>query len=236
MIEPLFEKSHYEISINQPILITKRIGQYSILKLIEDENGGKQSLEKIFTGKKQWDLRKAESVGFKIQQESSEKTLFELYLLHRENMQFLGGREKPYSVFESIMKNFDAEKDYKVYIARYNEDAVAALLLFCFENQIEYFVPAVKFEFRSSQVLSLLIFEAMQEHVYDNNQVVWNWGGTWPSQEGVYNFKKSWNAISREYHYHTLVIKTGEIIEKMNSQLFDSYEFFYLFPVEKDKI
>jgi hypothetical protein len=29
----------------------------------------------------------------------------------------------------------------------------------------------------------------------------WNWGGTWPSQTGVYRFKRKWSTMEQRYDY-----------------------------------
>lgn len=56
----------------------------------------------------------------------------------------------------------------------------------------------------------------------------WNWGGTWLTQNGVYQFKKKWGAVERIYNYSTIV--NNQTIFNEEKEIFDEkYYGFYIF-------
>ena len=57
----------------------------------------------------------------------------------------------------------------------------------------------------------------------------WNWGGTWPTQTGVYRFKKKWGAEEGRYDYH-IHINNSEIMRASSDELLKAYPNFYTIP------
>ena len=51
-------------------------------------------------------------------------------------------------------------------------------------------MPVVNSEARSLQPTSAIIYFAMND-TRERGFKLWNWGGTWASQDGVYKFKKT---------------------------------------------
>jgi hypothetical protein len=150
-----------------------------------------------------------------------------LYKTHIENMEAIGGKAKPKEFFQLIPEIFE-NKEFAIYIAKQFDEPIAALLLFYFNNTIEYITPVIKKEYRSLQPLSLLIFEAMK----DGSKMgfkYWNWGGTWKSQSGVYSFKKKWGAIDKIYHYYTKIFDKD--FQKIDKYLLNqNFPYFYSYP------
>ena len=95
---------------------------------------------------------------------------------------------------------------WKIYCAKYQNNNIAALLLFYNKFTVEYFTPAILKNFRNFQPNALLIYTAMRDAITKGYKY-WNWGGTWKNQKGVYNFKKKWGAKDMIYHYHTKVFQ-----------------------------
>ena len=60
----------------------------------------------------------------------------------------------------------------------------------------------------------------------------WNWGGTWTSQNGVYNYKKKWAANESIYYYYNKVFKKDLHKEKASFFL-NHYDGFYVIPFDK---
>ena len=132
-------------------------------------------------------IRKAEKSDVKV---CVDNDCFDfLYNTHVENLESLGGKAKSNLFIKNIDKYFDKGKDYKIYVAYKDNIPVSALLLFYYKKYVEYYMPVVKKEFRSLQSLSKIIYTAMID-ASKNGYCYWNWGGTWPSQDGVYRFKK----------------------------------------------
>jgi hypothetical protein len=57
----------------------------------------------------------------------------------------------------------------------------------------------------------------------------WNWGGTWLTQNGVYNFKKKWGTKDLRYFYYTIVLDRG-ILSLTKEELLAAYSHFYVIP------
>lgn len=57
----------------------------------------------------------------------------------------------------------------------------------------------------------------------------WNWGGTWITQEGVYNFKKKWGTEDYPYYYYNKIYDK-KILEIEKQELLEEFEYFYVIP------
>lgn len=157
--------------------------------------------------------------------------LADLQILHQDNMQRIGGTAKTSAFFSYIPKYFIPGKDYNLYVALCGEKIIAALLLFYFGSVVEYFIPAIHDEYKTTQPLSLLIFQAMQDAAQKGFKL-WNWGGTWQAQTGVYQFKKKWATLECQYHYYTQV--NQEQLTYFNKEKLLSYfPNFYVLPFEQ---
>ena len=121
--------------------------------------------------------------------------------VHRENMRVLGGIAKPDAFFDLVPKHFDAGADFDFFVAEVGGERSAALLVFYFNEAAEYYTPVVRAEARTTQALSLLIHRAMTNAV-ERGCRKWNWGGTWSTQHGVYQFKSRWGTQDRPYTYY----------------------------------
>ena len=72
--------------------------------------------------------------------------------------------------------------------------------------------------------------EAMKDAMlrgYDN----WNWGGTWLSQGGVYDFKKRWGTSEHPYYYFTQVFNQ-DVLSLSKAVLVKDYLGFYVVPFD----
>ena len=200
-----------------------RIGQYTKLELADSSE---EALMAIFHYKTRNMVRKAMKSGFSV---NIENTNFDFLMnTHFENLSAIGGKAKPKEFFEKIIKHFVPDKDYKIWVARYNGEPVGALLLFYYRDTVEYYTPVVKEDFRDKQPLSLLIYEAMKA-AFQAGFKVWNWGGTWTSQGGVYTFKKRWGTLDKHYNYFIQVNK-NEIYGSTKEILLNEYDNFFVVP------
>ena len=147
--------------------------------------------------------------------------------VHYENMQEIGGKAKNNSFFSLVQKDFIAGIDYNIYIAKKDGIMISALLLFYFNETVEYYTPVVKVEYRGLQPLSAIIYTAMQDAIC-NGFKRWNWGGTWATQDGVYRFKKRWGTEDINYHYYTQLNYDKSKLSK--DVLLKEYEYFYTLP------
>jgi hypothetical protein len=207
--------------------IDQRIGQ--ITPLPSNTNNLSEQLLKMFENPRPRNIRKAIKSGVQWYVSYIQKDLEFLYHIHQQNISAIGGLPKNKKFFSLIPEIFN-ESEYKVYIAEKDGEKIAGLLLFYFNKTVEYYTPVVVEEFRSIQPLSLLVFEAMKDAV-NNNYRYWNWGGTWLSQKGVYNFKKKWGTKDYSYFYYTKV-NNRSILQCPQEELLRQYPNFYVVPFD----
>jgi len=206
----------------------QRIGQFTPLYDIRVESAPEQLLA-LYHQKARNMVRKFHKTGLGVARDESERGLRTLYLIHKENMEALGGAPKPEQAFLSLPAFFQTGREYRVYLAKDGAgDVVAGLLVFFCNRTAEYYTPAVKLDFRHMQPVSGLIYEAMQDAV-SLDMEWWNWGGTWLSQEGVYRFKSRWGTQDRRYKYY-VSIRKEKILQQSPETLQGRYPFFYVRP------
>ncbi len=202
-----------------------RIGQITPLpkysKSIEDD------LLKSFEEPRPRNIRKAIKSNITCIDDNSNKYLDFLYNIHIDNMAKISGKAKKKIFFDSITGDFSRD-EYKIYVALHENVPVAAMLLFYFNQTIEYITPVIKEEYRNFQPLSLLVYKAMIDAV-QNGFKYWNWGGTWQAQEGVYSFKKKWGARDMHYNYYTKIYDND--FKNIDKEILNSeFPNFYAFP------
>lgn len=147
---------------------------------------------------------------------------------HFANMEAIGGLAKSNSFFDNVQRLFEAGIDYNIYVARIGDELIAATLIFYFGKVVEYYTPVIVKEYRSYQPLSYIIAKAM----FDANKLGyhwWNWGGTWKSQSGVYEFKSKWGTVDKEYKYY-VSLKDKKFYNCSKDELLKHYSGFYILP------
>lgn len=218
----------YEKFLN-PTYKDSRIGQLTPLPMAEGSS--EESVMAALHHKTRNMVRKAIKQGMQVTDELWAGGLEFLSDTHAENMEVIGGLAKPPQFFRALDNVFTYGKDYKLYTAWKDGAPVAALLLFYFNGFVEYFTPVIVAQYRPCQPMSLLIYKAMTDAVSEGYQW-WNWGGTWRTQDGVYQFKRSWGAIDKPYCYY---IRIGDenILRRDKQELLLNAPFFYVAPFDK---
>ncbi len=148
--------------------------------------------------------------------------------MHQDNIRTIGGLPKTDAFFSLITRHFVPCQDFDLYVAKKDGDVIACLLLFYFNQTVEYYTPAVDHEYRSIQPLSLILMTAMSDAAR-RGFVWWNWGGTWTSQTGVYRFKKKWGAIEKPYSYYTQ-LNDPSLLDGSAAQLLEAFPNFFVVP------
>jgi len=205
-----------------------RIGQLTLLP--KGEGNSAQLVMDSLHQKTRNMVRKAEKLGITVSNKQWQGGLNFLAETHADNMEKIGGAAKPTRFFELVESMFVYGADYRIYTAWHDDEPVAALLLFYFKDTVEYFTPVIVQQHRSNQPLSLLIHHAMADAV-DEGFRWWNWGGTWHTQEGVYQFKRSWGAIDMPYRYYTRVLDPS-MLKWKKQDLLDVFPYFYALPFD----
>lgn len=228
IIENPFEPSS-SVGRVEADLMDERIGQFTPLSA---EKSDPEVLLSSLHPKTRNMVRKAIGLGVTVRRDPSQlQTLAEL---HTENMEVISAIPKPKRFFDLIPSHFEIDQDWQCWSATIDNEVVAALLVFHFNQITEYFTPVIRADFRSSQALSLIIFEAMRD-ASRRGMRWWNWGGTWKSQESVYRFKSRWGTVDMPYRYHTKV-NSQRILSQVPQILLAEYPFFYVLPFGKTNV
>jgi hypothetical protein len=200
-----------------------RIGQFTDLQPLwgKDWDGVFQHFDSSI----RWDVKKAISNGVQVQVDFSQ--MERLREMHQDNMRNIGAPPKSEKFFAGVPRHF-REGEYVVYTASLDEQVISALLLFYFNRTVEYYVPATDVSFRALQPLSLVIMRAMADAATRGFHW-WNWGGTQPSQKGVYHFKRKWEGIDRPYTYFTYV-NDEALLEMSPATLNQHFANFFVVP------
>ena len=178
-------------------------------------------------------IRKAEREGVKVSASHSPEAIKFLAETHIENMNSIGGLSKSKDFFNFFLKKLP-QNQWIILEAYWEDRRVASLLLLFNSNVIEYFTPATIPEYRNLQAQALLIFEGMNFAI-EHNLLIWNWGGTWGSQQGVYDFKRKWGSIESTYRYFTAVFDET-ILDRNKEELLEMYPNFFVVPFSQLKV
>lgn len=226
------EEKFYETNMHHT-LHDERVGQITMLPLgWTSENDLREKLMSVFHQKTRNSIRKAQKSGLVVYHSDSMECLEKLADLHRQNIEAIGGRGKPWAIFAAIQGTFAYDQDYRVYVAEKDGQIIAALLVFYFNKTAEYFTPATLEAYRVYQPLSLLVYESMQEAARRGCKH-WNWGGTWLTQKGVYHFKSRWGTQDIRYFYYIREYDKSSLLRTLSVQeIIKTYPYFYVLPFD----
>lgn len=170
--------------------------------------------------------RKAVRLGFQVERDHG--AVGELCRIHQQNLRAMGGIAKSEDFFAAIPRNLRPGEDFDVWVARADAVIVACLLVLYFNRVAEYFTPAVEHDHRGDQPLALILMSAMV-HAAERGCRLWNWGGTWTNQDGVFRFKRKWGAREDRYRYFVQV-NDKRLLESTLGGLRDCFPHFYVAP------
>jgi hypothetical protein len=215
---PLMEQDYSGLKYD---LTDERTGQFTSL----DSKDPEEILAKINPTARR-NVRKAIKSGITVEIENTQVEF--LKKVHQENMAAIGGRPKSEAFFKLLANHFVPGEDYNVYVAEREGEPVSALLVFCFNKTVEYYIPATVSDYRVYQPMALILFQAMVD-ACNRGFRRWNWGGTWLTQDGVYRFKKKWATKERRYTYY-IKINNPELYNLSGEVLLQEYGNFYVIP------
>ena len=193
-----------------------------ISSLDQDING----FEGFHTSRKR-NIKKAIQSEIIISKSRDLGALKDVYKYHKENIEAINGTSKKWSFFEKIPSYIPSE-NYQVYLAHYDGRVIGGLLLFYCNETVEYFTPASDTNLRFLQAMSLLIYQGMSDAKAKGYRY-WNWGGTWASQKGLYDFKSRWGAKDYKYDYIICVYKPA-VLHLTKQEILEKYPGFYVCP------
>lgn len=143
-------------------------------------------------------VRKGLKTGLEVREDASDAAIEWVHSVHEESISSMGGIAKKLSDFHRFR---DHLKDgFRCFLGSVDGVDCCGLVILSYRGTIEYFTPVSTQPFRNHQVLPALILEVMALLSAEGNQL-WNWGGTWKSQSGVYRFKDRLGSVPRPYFY-----------------------------------
>ncbi len=206
--------------------VDRRVAQYTPLDVPgapADPGGG---LMASYHQKARNLVRKGAGQGFTVTVENDAWAV--LQRIHEETMTAVGRVPKPDSFYAAVAATLLPGSGYRIYVARERSEPVAALLTLYHGDFVEYFMPAIVHEHRVRQPLSLIIFQAMTDAARAGYRT-WNWGGTWLTQDGLYQFKRRWGTQEREYRYATAV-NDSSVERRSPAELTAAYPLYFAYP------
>lgn len=131
-------------------------------------------------------IRKGQRLEQIIEQRDDHAAWDWMQRVHERSIRAMGGIPKSMAVFNALRESFG--ENAQLWVGSLSDKLISGVLVIRYQDTIEYFTPVFEEEFRDTQALSATIFEIMQKSS-ESGASLWNWGGTWRSQEGVYRFK-----------------------------------------------
>jgi len=217
---PFVEQSPSELTHN---LEDERIAQFTELS---PEDADEERILARIDGSARRNVAKARKSGMVVR--IANERLGELHRLHEENMQAIGGLSKSKRFFDLLPTVFTPGEDFKLYVADKDGEFTAALLVLYFNRTAEYYTPVIDHLSRPLQPLSLILLQALADAAQNGYQI-WNWGGTWPGQVGVYRFKRKWAAREEGYSYYTQ-LNDRSLLELPPAEILARYPSFFVVP------
>lgn len=217
-----------EIHLNN---LSERIGQVTELPPYGDDFD--TALMNLIEDPRPRNIRKALKSGVTVEKSkgSAEDWAF-LYRIHRENMEAIGAPVKREDFFTAIPHHV-SDKHYSLFTAMCNGEKIAALLVFHYNDTVEYYTPGTDVAHRNLQPSALLIFEAMKQLAAEGYRY-WNWGGTASRESGVFEFKKKWGAMEKPY-WHMTKIRQEKLLHCTPEEITANYYGFFAVPFNQLK-
>jgi len=142
-----------------------------------------------------------------------------------------GGNIKEKAYFEHLMDSFG--DDCRLRYATIDDDVIMGIVQLLHGEKIQYHQPTIDMEYRNTGATNLGVYESMKwgiEHGYS----YYNFGGTWLSQEGLYNFKRRFGALDSPYKYY--ITEHGDcshLRDMTPAELQEAYPGFYIMPYDE---
>jgi len=175
-------------------------------------------LMNVFEGRARTAYRKASKCGFAMKHCETDAETLAFASIHKDNIGGKGGIFKTEQFFKEVL-NISEEKpdNAELAIVMDNDKLIGGCALFYWGDTVEYHTTCLRNEYRPMGPLNKIIVEKMLEYGMKGYRR-WNFGGTWKSQTGVYNFKKSFGAKDHHYYYYTVFFRDLDRIRKMSSR------------------
>lgn len=142
-----------------------------------------------------------------------------------------GGGLKDKEYFERLFEAYGDNAQLRY--ATLDGDVIMGIVELCHGEKLQYHQPAIEMEHRSTGATNLGVYESIKWAV-ENGYSKYNFGGTWFSQTGLYNFKRRFGADDHIYRYYvTEHDNSSHLLELTPAELNNEYPGFYVVPYDK---
>jgi len=226
-------KSPLSVSIYTPFLFREFDYYRNSLKAAVEVDKTTQylSVGKFQPDKKlRYDLRKAEKAGVVISRAESMDDAEKLYSVYYQNCLDYRIPPKPRDVVLELVSAGCSSRHVSTFIARHDREIVAGLIVLWAAKTASYYLPCVREDARTLQVLSLLVSHGLREAA-DRGITYWNWEASPSADSGVYKFKRKWGSEQGYYKIFVKVFKENVALKNLGKKLIlDQFPYFYVYP------
>ena len=239
---PLSQRRAEHFDLLAPDYRDERVGQYTVLPPSLDDDRRDRLLYDRFSKDCRTAVRRAEREGIETVTVSDPCDEFDqFYDLYQQSMETKGYSGKPTAEGGSLIGRgfvrqlFDRyEPDRcRLRCALLDGEVVGGVLEVRHGEVVDYFQTAIDPEYRNTGATNYLVYEGMCEAVEDG-YTYWNFGGTWPSQEGVFKFKRSFGTVDAPYAYAiNQYSPADDLLDSTPDELAAEYPGFYVLPYDE---
>jgi hypothetical protein len=235
---PFAASGHHQMirGIIKPTFVDNRNCQITYLpepKGLEEQDYRERVIS-IFQPRVRTSVRKAERFGFTLAKAEREEEVLELHHQHTMAITSKGGSTKSEDFFKyAFALSLNAPNKASMALLKDDEKIAAGLVYLRHRNTVEYYVPVTNPEYFKVGPLRLLVFEVMVTAGLQGVEI-FNFGGTWQSQKGVYQFKRGFGARDIPYEYYTVFFRDLEAIKRLNpEEILNAYPNFFVIPFDE---
>lgn len=191
----------------------------------------KEELMTALSPCKRNNVRRAWKLGVSVRPSTRSEDLMWIREMHVKRMEGIGGTAKPESFFEKAVEHVE-QGYFTMHIADTEEGLpCAGLVTATHGTTMEYLFPVTDWELRNHKGLQLLIYDSMYKAI-EAGLTHFNFGGTWPSQKSLYDFKARFGAVDFNYNYYTRVIDST-LLDHSPEELVSAFPFYFAVPFSK---
>jgi Acetyltransferase (GNAT) domain len=208
--------------IPQHDMIDERISQVTPLP----ESGEQSEIMNMISRVARKNVRKAQRLGVTVERDAH--AFAELCEIHQGNMRAIGGLAKSREFFAAIPRHFREDEDFDLWTAQLGGETIGASLVLRFNRAAEYLTSGTVLEHRDKNPHAAILIAAMS-YAARRGCTIWNFGGTWLGQEGVYRFKRKWGTREGRYRYF-IKLNDGSLLDSTAGELRGRFPHFYVVP------
>ncbi|MHC1753265.1 peptidoglycan bridge formation glycyltransferase FemA/FemB family protein [Humidesulfovibrio sp.] len=184
----------------------------------------------IFSPCKRNNVRRALAQGVHAIESNSQEGLDWVHAMHSKRMDNIGGLAKPQAFFDWAAKCLNTG-ELRLLLALEGDSPCAGLLLSELNDVTEYLLPATDWDKRQFKGIQLLVHQAMHDAVLRSKK--WfNFGGTWGTQNNLYEFKKRFGAVDMPYTY-LIRLYDKSLPQQTKEVLSAAFPFYFALPFDQ---